>query len=201
MVFVHGGPVPAEARPTPRDWPTLTGYARQVAGQGVVGVTLDHRLHAVTDYEQAAADVADAVERVKMRRSAGRRGPDRSVVLLGRGPDHRGVADGSPGVAALRGRELPDPRAVAGLGLTGSRFHPVRAFSLCLDTFPSSWSGRAGESAEIAATVEEFVAEAARCAANLEIIDVPEGRTGFETLDPTDGAREAVHRAVVCWPA
>ncbi len=34
VVFVHGGPVPAEARPTPRDWPALTGYARSVAGPG-----------------------------------------------------------------------------------------------------------------------------------------------------------------------
>ncbi len=56
---------------------------------------------------------------------------------------------------------------------------------------------RAGrESAEIAATVEEFVAEAARCAANVEIVDVPEGRHGFETLDPTDAVRAAVLRAV-----
>ncbi|EHM24509.1 hypothetical protein SPW_7102 [Streptomyces sp. W007] len=88
VVFVHGGPVPAEARPTPRDWPTLTGYARLVAGQGVVGVTLDHRLHAVTDYEVAAADVADAVERV---RADPRVDADRValVVLLGRGRSWR----------------------------------------------------------------------------------------------------------------
>lgn len=65
VVFVHGGPVPAGARPTPRDWPTLTGYARYVAGHGAAAVTVDHRLHAFTDYERAAEDVAAAVERVR----------------------------------------------------------------------------------------------------------------------------------------
>lgn len=38
------------------------GYARLAAAQGAVGVTLDHRLHDVADYERAAEDVAAAVE-------------------------------------------------------------------------------------------------------------------------------------------
>ncbi|MBK3559720.1 alpha/beta hydrolase [Streptomyces sp. MBT56] len=115
VVFVHGGPVPAEAMPTPRDWPAPANY---------------------------------------------------------------------PILAPL-----------PAWGLTGSRFHPVRALSRAGD-LPVVLVRVGRESAEIAATVEEFVAEAARCGANLEIIDVPEGRHGFETLDPADGAREAVHRAV-----
>lgn len=57
--------------------------------------------------------------------------------------------------------------------------------------------------AEIAATVEEFLTAADRCWADVEVVDVPEGRHGFETLDLTDEARDAVRRAVevVCWPA
>ncbi len=115
VVFVHGGPVPAEARPTPREWPTLTGYARYAAGQGVVGVTFDHRLHDVTDYERSAADTT-------ARWSCGpgdpRVDPDRggTVVLLGRRPDGGGLAGGAPGVAALPGGQLPDHGAAAELG-------------------------------------------------------------------------------------
>lgn len=34
VVFVHGGPVPAGTRPTPRDWPHYTGHARYAASRG-----------------------------------------------------------------------------------------------------------------------------------------------------------------------
>ncbi|GAA3031901.1 hypothetical protein GCM10020000_06060 [Streptomyces olivoverticillatus] len=65
MVFVHGGPVPADMRPTPRDWPSFLGYGQYVANSGAVGVTVDHRLHDLADYERAAQDVAEAIELVR----------------------------------------------------------------------------------------------------------------------------------------
>ncbi|WP_030587495.1 alpha/beta fold hydrolase [Streptomyces globisporus] len=194
VVFVHGGPVPAEARPTPRDWPTLTGYARHVAGQGVAGVTLDHRLHAVTDYGQAAADVADAVERV---RADPRVDADRVALWFfsGGGPITAEWLTDPPVWLRCVAANYPILAPLPSWGMTGSRFHPVRALSRA-GGLPVVLVRAGRESAEIAATVEEFVAEADRCGANLEIIDVPEGRHGFETLEPADGAREAVHRAV-----
>ncbi|MFF2231099.1 alpha/beta hydrolase [Streptomyces anulatus] len=194
VVFVHGGPVPAEARPTPRDWPTLTGYARLVAGQGAVGVTLDHRLHAVTDYEVAAADVADAVERV---RTDPRVDADRVALWFfsGGGPIVADWLTSPPAWLRCVAANYPILAPMPSWGLGGSRFHPVRAVSRA-GSLPVVLVRAERESADIAATVEEFLAEAARCGANVEVIDVPEGRHGFETLDPTDGARDAVHRAV-----
>ncbi|MFI0935022.1 alpha/beta fold hydrolase [Streptomyces sp. NPDC021019] len=194
VVFVHGGPVPADARPTPRDWPTLTGYARLVSGQGVVGVTLDHRLHAVTDYEVAAADVADAVERV---RADPRVDADRIVVWFfsGGGPIVADWLTDPPPWLRCVAANYPILAPLPSWGLGDTRFHPVRAVSRA-GRLPVVLVRAERESAEIAATVEEFLTEATRCGANVEVIDVPEGRHGFETLDSTDGAREAVHRAV-----
>ncbi|MFJ5048342.1 alpha/beta hydrolase [Streptomyces sp. NPDC088719] len=194
VVFVHGGPVPAEARPTPRDWPTLTGYARLVAARGAVGVTLDHRLHAVTDYELAAADVADAVERV---RADPRVDADRVAVWFfsGGGPIAADWLTNPPPWLRCVAANYPILAPLPSWGLGGSRFHPVRAVSRA-GRLPVVLVRAERESADIAATVEEFLAEAARCGADVEVIDVPEGRHGFETLDLTDGAREAVHRAV-----
>jgi acetyl esterase/lipase len=60
VLFVHGGPIPADLRPTPRDWPAYVGYGQAAAARGVVGVTLDHRLHGAGDFETAAADLAAA---------------------------------------------------------------------------------------------------------------------------------------------
>ncbi|MFD5202252.1 alpha/beta fold hydrolase [Streptomyces sp. NPDC058375] len=194
VVFVHGGPVPAEARPTPRDWPTLTGYARLVAGQGAVGVTLDHRLRAVTDYGQAAADVAEAVERV---RADPRVDADRVALWFfsGGGPITADWLENPPAWLRCVAANYPILAPLPGWGLTGPRFHPARAVARA-GRLPLVLVRAGRESPEIAATVEAFVTEAARCGANLEIIDVPEGRHGFETLAVTDGAREAVHRAV-----
>lgn len=52
------------------------------------------------------------------------------------------------------------------------------------------------ERAEIAVTVEEFLAAAEKCDADVEVIDVPLGHHGFETIDRTEQARDAVERAV-----
>ncbi|MGV0099305.1 alpha/beta hydrolase family protein, partial [Streptomyces californicus] len=194
VVFVHGGPVPAGARPTPRDWPTLTGYARLVAGHGAAGVTLDHRLHAVTDYGRAAADVAEAVERV---RADPRVDADRIALWFfsGGGPIMADWLAEPPRWLRCVAANYPILAPLPSWGLAGSRFHPVRTVSEAGD-LPVVLVRAGRESAEIAATVDEFVAEAARCAANIEIVDVPDGRHGFETLDPTDAVRAAVLRAV-----
>ncbi|EFC79291.1 hypothetical protein [Parafrankia sp. EUN1f] len=61
VVFVHGGPLPADLECTPRDWPTFLGYGALAAASGLVGVTVDHRLHAVTDYP-VASDSLDHTE-------------------------------------------------------------------------------------------------------------------------------------------
>ncbi|WP_331735124.1 alpha/beta hydrolase (plasmid) [Streptomyces sp. NBC_01166] len=194
VVFVHGGPVPAGARPTPRDWPTLKGYARHVAGLGVVGVTLDHRLHAVTDYGIAAADLADAVDRVR----ADPRVDEGRVALWffsGGGPLTADWLAAPPAWLRCVAANYPILAPLPGWGMADTRFHPVRALAHAGD-LPVVLVRAGRESAEIAATVEEFLTEARRCGANVEIVDVPDGRHGFETLDPTDEAREAVHRAV-----
>ncbi|MFE2294053.1 alpha/beta fold hydrolase [Streptomyces sp. NPDC059452] len=194
VVFVHGGPVPAEARPTPRDWPTLTGYAAYVAGLGAVGATVDHRLHAVTDYERAAEDVAAAVERVR----ADPRVDGRRIALWffsGGGPLTADWLAAPPEWLRCLAANYPILVPLPGWGLSGTRFRPVEAVSHA-GKLPVVLVRAGREMAEIAVTVEEFLTEAEHCGADVEVVDVPEGRHGFETLDPTDDAREAVRRAV-----
>src|SRR5205823_799431 len=41
VVFVHGGPLPPDQRPTPRDWPVYRAYGSLAASRGAVGVTVD----------------------------------------------------------------------------------------------------------------------------------------------------------------
>jgi dienelactone hydrolase len=194
VVFVHGGPVPAGARPTPRDWPTLVGYARYAAGHGVVGATLDHRLHDVAHYERAAADVAAAVELV---RAHPRVDPDR-VALWFFSAGGLLVADwlaAPPAWLRCLAATYPILAPLPNWGLTGSRFRPADAVSGA-GGLPVVLTRVGLEAPEITATVEEFLAAAGRCAADVEVVDVPHGHHGFETLDPTDESREAVRRAM-----
>jgi len=194
VVFVHGGPVPAGARPTPRDWPTLRGYARYAAGQGVVGVTLDHRLHDVADYERAAADVAAAVELV---RADPRVDADRIALWFfsGGGPITADWLGAPPAWLRCLAASYPILAPLPNWGMSGSRFRPAEAVADA-GALPVVLTRVGLELPEIAATVEEFLAAAGSCGANVEVVDVPHGRHGFETLDPTDESREAVHRAM-----
>ncbi|MER7723057.1 alpha/beta fold hydrolase [Streptomyces sp. NPDC096323] len=194
VVFVHGGPVPAGALPTPRDWPALQGYARYAAMEGAVGVTLDHRLHGMTDYPRAAADVAAAVELV---RADPRVDADRIALWFfsGGGLLAADWLRRPPAWLRALAASYPVLASHAGWGLVDSRFHPVSAVASA-GTLPILITRVGRETPEIAVTVEEFLTAAGKCAADVEVVDVPHGRHAFETLDPTEESREAVHRAM-----
>ncbi|MEU2860004.1 alpha/beta fold hydrolase [Streptomyces mirabilis] len=194
VVFVHGGPVHPDVRPTPRDWPGFVGYGQYVAGLGAVGVTLDHRLHDLADYGRAAADIAEAVDVV---RADPRVDGDRVALwcfssggllsadwLAAPPPWLRCVAASYPILAPL-----------PNWGLVDSRFRPADAVRSA-GRLPIVLTRVELERAEIAVTVEEFLAAAEKCDADVEVIDVPLGHHGFETIDRTEQARDAVERAV-----
>ncbi|WP_406840439.1 alpha/beta fold hydrolase [Streptomyces sp. AHU1] len=194
VVFVHGGPVHPDVRPTPRDWPGFVGYARCVAGLGAVGVTLDHRLHDLADCGRAARDVAEAVDlvRVDPRVDADRvalwffsvGGLLSADWLAAPPPWLRCVAATYPVLAPVPGWGTVDPRFRPAIAVRGAERLPVVLTRV------------ERERAGIAVTVEEFLAAAKECDADVEVIDVPGGRHGFETTDRSERARHAVERAV-----
>ncbi|MCB5167718.1 alpha/beta hydrolase [Streptomyces bambusae] len=194
VVIVHGGPVPAGAQPTPRDWPTLVGYARYAASLGVVAATFDHRLHDVTAYPPAAEDVADAVARV---RRDPRVDPDRVALwfLSGGGLLTAEWLAAPPAWLRCLAASYPILAPMPNWGLPEGRFRPADAVRKAGD-LPVVLTRAGREMPEIAATVAEFLAAAEDCAAAVEVIDVPSGHHAFETLDPTDESREAVRRAM-----
>ncbi|MEW1695417.1 dienelactone hydrolase family protein [Streptomyces sp. NPDC091278] len=194
IVFVHGGPVEADRRPTPRDTPFYLGYGRYAAELGAIGVTLDHRLHGLGDYPRAAEDVAATVEAV---RADPRVDADRIALWFFSGggllmadwlaappPWLRCLAANYPVLAPLTGwRAVHD------------RFRPAAAPGTAAG--PPLVLTRAGrEHPAFAATVEEYLAAAASSGAEVEIVDVPDGHHSFELVDRTDESRAAVERAM-----
>ncbi|MGW5781834.1 alpha/beta fold hydrolase [Streptomyces sp. NPDC003863] len=194
IVFVHGGPIDPERRPTPRDAPFFLGYGRYAAGAGVVGVTVDLRLHGLADYPRAAGDLAAAVEQV---RADPRVDGDRIALwffstggllaadwLAAPTPWLRCVAANYPALAPLPGWETVE-----------SRFRPVDTVGTA--DGPPIVLTRAGlEHEAIAATVEEFLTAAGKRGADVEVIDAPNAHHGFELVDPTDESRAVLERSM-----
>ncbi|MFJ3639395.1 alpha/beta fold hydrolase [Streptomyces sp. NPDC090108] len=193
VVFVHGGPVPADARPTPRDWPLYTGHARHAAALGMVGATVDHGLHALTDYARAAEDVAAAVALVRAdpRVDADRvalwffsgGGPLLTDWLAAPPPWLRCVAASYPVLAPLPGWHTMD-----------ARFRPAEAVRTAGE-LPVVLTRAGLEQPTIAATVAEFLTAATAAGTRVETVDVPAGRHGFDVADHTEESRAAVRAA------
>ncbi|MFE0487624.1 alpha/beta hydrolase [Streptomyces griseoaurantiacus] len=197
VVFVHGGPVPAGAEPSPRDWPVLAGHARYAAGQGAVGVTVEHRLHDVADYPRAAGDVAAAVDLV---RADPRVDGDRIALWFfsGGGPLLADWLAKPPAWLRCLAAAYPVLAPLPNWGMSAdSRFHPVRALADAGHAPPPLVLLRVGlESPEIAATVSGFLAAAGEREAEVRVVDVPHGHHGGGPGDPEEEWRGAVREAV-----
>jgi acetyl esterase/lipase len=193
IVFVHGGPVPAGLRPTPRDWPVYRGYGSITATRGFVGVTVDHRLHDPASYPLAATDVAAAVE---LARADPRVDADRVAVWFfsGGGPLLADWLRTPPQWLRCAAATYPLLASLPGWNLD-PRFQPAQAVAAA-GTLPIVLTRVGLENPQIAATVETFVEAATLCGARLEIIDVPDGHHGFDLLDYTEQSRAAVERAL-----
>ncbi|WP_221343015.1 alpha/beta hydrolase [Streptomyces paradoxus] len=194
VVFVHGGPVPAGARPSPREWPALVGYARLAAAEGMIGATLDHRLHDLSDYDRAAADIAAGVELV---RADARVDADRIALWFfsGGGLLTTDWLARPPAWLRCLAASYPVLAPLPAWGLAGSRFHPARAVEQA-GPLPVVLLRAGREAPEIAATVDAFVTAADDCAAQLELIDVPNGFHGFETLNAPEETIPALRQAM-----
>ncbi|AIS02203.1 alpha/beta hydrolase [Streptomyces glaucescens] len=194
VVFVHGGPVPAGARPGPREWPTLVGYARLAAAEGMVGATLDHRLHDIGDYERAAADVTAAVELV---RADPRVDAERIALWFFSGGGLLSAPWLAQPPAWLRclAASYPILAPLPAWGPVGHRFHPVDALPRA-GALPVVLLRAGRETPEIAATVEAFVAAAGDAPVRLELVDLPNGHHGFETVDPPEETRPVLRQAM-----
>lgn len=192
IVLVHGGPVPSDLSPTPRNWPVYRGYASHATARGVVGVTVDHRLHDTAAYPIAAADIAAAVGTA---RTDPRVDADRIAIWFFSGggllladwlsapPSWlRCVAASYPVLAPLPGWAV-DPR-----------FRPVEAVDRA-GALPIVLTRAGRERAPITETVNAFVEAAHRSHVQLHVIDVPSGHHGFDVLDHTDESRWAVTTA------
>jgi acetyl esterase/lipase len=185
VFFVHGGPIPADFMP-PTQWGVFVSYGELAAASGLVGVTFNHRLFALTDYARAQADVAAAIEYVRSHAAELNVDADRIALwyFSGGGPLMTSMLRDRPGhvrcllafYAYLQPAEAQVRSKAAGL--------PI-------------FIARAGlDQPMINETIEHFVQEALAGNATLDCMNHPTGRHGFDILDDDERSREIIARAV-----
>ncbi|MFR9780262.1 alpha/beta hydrolase family protein [Micromonospora sp. MS34] len=192
VVVAHGIPLPPDA-PDPREWLLYQGYAALLAEQGAVTALARLTVDSPAGLPEPAAQLSKAVDLV---RADPRVDPDRvalwffsgSGLLLGdwlREPPPwlRGVAATYPLLAPLPGWAVE------------SRFHPIEALAEAENAPPLVLTRAGLDRPEVTAATEAFTAEAARLGMPVQVIDVPDGRHGFDALDHTDRSRAAVRAA------
>ena len=192
VVVVHGVPLPPGV-PDPREWPIYRGYGALLAEQGVVAALPSLPVETPADLPVAAEQLRAAVELV---RADPRVDQDRLVLwffsgaglLLGdwlRDPPSwlRGLAATYPLLAPLPG------------WVVDARFRPVDALDAVADVPPLVLTRAGRDRPEVVSATDAFMAVATRRGTPVRVVDVPDGRHGFDMLDHTEQSRDAVRTA------
>ncbi|GAA2896633.1 hypothetical protein Acy02nite_61090 [Actinoplanes cyaneus] len=191
ILIVPGGPLPAEVKPTQRDWPVFQGYALLAAARGVIGAVVDHRLHSPEAYAEGASNVEAALETL---RSDPRVDGNRLALWFYSGSGLFSADWFREPPSWLRAVALSYPLLVPFPDWTvDPRFDPIAAVAEAGD-LPIVLTRVGRENPFMARAVEAFVTAGAK--ANLEIVDVPDGQHSFDAKDDTDESREAISRAM-----
>ena len=205
VILVHGGPVPAQARP--KDWGVFVSYGRMLAASGLVAVAFNHRFHDPAMLPDAGSDVAAAVDHV--RSHAATLGIDKDRIAIwafsGGGPFlSLPLRGGWPFVRALVAYyavldlQVPPPGASSGIGTElRQEFSPLRHVPDSDGHRPSFFIARAGrDNTWLNASIDRFVQEALARNLALELMTHPSGQHGFDILDDDARSREIIDRTL-----
>jgi acetyl esterase/lipase len=193
VLFVHGGPLPVDLRPTPREWPLFVCYARLAASYGMIGVTLDHRLHEPTAYSIAQDDVAEALDLVRALPEVD---PDRVALWFfsGGAPLSARWIARPPDWLRCLALSYPVLATAPAWGL-GPQMRPIEALAQACD-LPILLTRVGNEQPQVADTVTAFMNAAVDHRVAVDVIDVPDGQHSFDILDHTPQSRDAVTAAM-----
>jgi dienelactone hydrolase len=169
-MLVHG---PVRRGPRPREWPVYRGYGSLLARAGLAAAVTDLDF---TDVRALSEPMAQLDEVTDAARSEPGVDGERAVIWA------------FSGGARLVGRLIEDPpRWLRGVSLTYPVVPPLRRAEVPLVLTRVGFESPA---------VQETVDRLAALAPSSQLIDVPNGRHGFDGLDHNDESRQAVVTAI-----
>jgi dipeptidyl aminopeptidase/acylaminoacyl peptidase len=194
VLLVHGGPVPPDRPVRPPQWPAFRAYGALLAQSGLVGAMVEHgfvdddALGAARDDVSAALAVLRDDDRVDRDR-IGMWFFSGGGFLMGSflDPPAKGVVGVAGTYAAVGDDELPE------IGLAdGIVEAPLSTVPLLLvrPEHDFDW---------IVPITDDLLARCREAGREVDVIDVPGAHHGFETVDDTDAARDAIRRSVAWW--
>jgi acetyl esterase/lipase len=207
VIFVHGGPLGKNPSPGAKDWGVYKSYGRLMAASGLIGVTFDHRYVSmgVKDLETSFADVEEAIRFVRANSASYHLDPERIAlwVFSGGGPH---LSIGLRGDATFI-RCLVSFYAILDLSASAARlgespqamekFSPVSWLSKAPEYLPPVLIGRAGlDSTDINRSVELFVSRMLALNGDINLLNHPLGRHGFDVYDDNEQTRDVIAASV-----
>ncbi|MGW5237406.1 alpha/beta hydrolase family protein [Monashia sp. NPDC004114] len=195
VLLVHGGPVPRDREVRPPQWPAYRGYGALLALAGLVCGMFEHGFVDDEALGTAQKNIRDAVAALRA---------DPRV-----DPDRFGMWFFSAG-GLFMGSVLADPRAWGVAAVAGSYAAPADPEVDDPDLLRATVTAELSDIPLLMVMPEndfEWIVTAStelleRCASahrEVDVIEVPGGHHGFETVDDTDDARDAVRRSIAWW--
>jgi dipeptidyl aminopeptidase/acylaminoacyl peptidase len=191
VLMVHGGPVSPDGPVRPPQWPAYRGYGTLLARAGLVGAMVEHGFVDDETLPRARDDVRSALSAL---RADPRVDPDRlGLWFFSAGGFLMGsflepVADGVIAVAgtyaAVGDPELPDLGLVDGITAVPDTEVPLL---LVRPEHDFDW---------IVPITDDVLNRCRETGRVVDVIDVPDGHHGFETVDDTDAARTAIRDSI-----
>lgn len=195
VLMVHGGPIPRDREVGPTSWPAYRAYGALLAQAGLVGAMFEHGFADETTLGAALGDVWAAAAALRAHPSVD---PDRiGMWFFSAGGLFMGSVLADPagwGVAAVAGTyavvahpAVNDP-ALPGATVTA----PLTGIPLLLVRPENDFDWCTRPATELLE----------RCASEdraVDVIEIPGAHHGFETVDHTDAARDAIRRSISWW--
>jgi dienelactone hydrolase len=180
----------------PPQWPAYQGYAALLAQAGLVGGMFEHGFVDDETLGVARDDVRHALEllRADPRADGDRIGLwffSNGGLLMG------SFLDPAPtGVVAVAGTYA----APADPDLDGTDFPPA-VETAATSSVPLLLVRPEHDFEWIVPATDELLERCASAGRAVDVIDVPGGHHGFETVDDTDAARDAIRASIAWWAA
>jgi len=204
VLLVHGGPIP---RLGAKNMAFFTSWGRLLAASGFVAAAFDHRFLSPERLVEAAGDVAAAVDHVREHANALGVDSERLAIWVfsGGGPFLTLALKGAPpwvraGVAFYAALDLREKPPGASAAITDeirrdySPAHHVRAEG---GRTAPLFVARAGlDHPFMNASIDRFVAESLAANAEIDVMNHPHGRHGFDFLDDDARSHEIIVRTI-----
>jgi acetyl esterase/lipase len=207
VLFVHGGPIPADLPLQPKDWGVFTGYGKLAAASGLIGITFNHSYYNLQHLPDASVDIQAAIQYVHTHADALHLDPDRLAIWA--------FSGGGPHLSPILCNMPPSLRCIAAyytlLDLRHVRdqvtahisddlieqFSPVAAVERGDATRIPMLLARAGQDRPMLnQSIDTFVQAALGANWNLTLLNHPEGHHAFDTLDNTSRTHEIITATV-----